>query len=190
MSTRLQLHQDSPTAVDLSRRKLPCGTKGLPRRRDRRDVERARTRQAHERRGDAALQNDQPERALEEYTEAKRLLNALQEAGALLPTDRRLADIEWFLGLTQLQLGRAESAIGHYRQAMATLRLRRASLQRAALDAQIVRLEQDAATGGSANAHGSGGADGDDPEVEQIGELLQEIDARVQEVELAMQQPH
>ena len=103
--------------------------------------------EAHERLGDAALQNEQPERAIEEYGEARRLLLELKEAGSLGSDDRRLADIEWFLGLTHLQLGHAAEAIAHYKQAMATLKLRRAGLQRAALDRQIVRPRTRCRTG-------------------------------------------
>lgn len=145
--------------------------------------------EAHERLGDAALQNDQPERALEEYTETRRLLIELKDAAVLTADDRRLADIEWYLGVTSLQLGRAEPALAHYRQAAATLRLRRAGLQRAALDQEIAVLAQAADTAGLGDG-GGGAADGGGgemvDEVEAIGELLEEIDARMSEVRQAM----
>ena len=145
--------------------------------------------EAHERLGDCALQNDQPERALEEYTQARSLLGALQQSGSLPTEDRRLADIEWYLGVTQLQLGKPALAMGHYRQAAATLRLRSAILERRSQDRKIARLSS-AAAGGSSASNGAAGddeaADAEDQrEVEQIAELLGEIDARVQEVSVA-----
>ena len=150
--------------------------------------------EAHERLGDVALQNEQPERALEEYGEARRLLMSLKDAGEIQADDRRLADIEWFLGVTHLQLGHAQEAMAHYRKAMATLRLRRAGLQRAALDRQIEGLAQEAEGSGAAGGSGGGGAEGGaeggvEEEVEQIGEILEEIEARLREVEQAIGQP-
>ena len=146
--------------------------------------------QARERLGDVALQNEQPERALEEYTEARRRLVSMREAGTLPAHDRRLADIEWCLGLCNIQMGRGEATISHYRQAAATFRLRRASLQRAALDRQIEVLarEAEAPAGG---AGGDGGNDGSEgaSEIAEIDELLVEIEARTREVQQAMQQP-
>ena len=47
--------------------------------------------QAHERLGDAAMQNDQPERAKEEYGDARLLLLGLRDAGRLDKSDRRPA---------------------------------------------------------------------------------------------------
>ena len=143
--------------------------------------------EAHERLGDCALQNEQPERALAEYGEARALLLAMKEAGGLAADARRLADIEWYLGMTRMQLGDAEGALAHYRQAAATLRLRRASLQRAALDREIVQLE--AAAGGGAEGGGAGEAGGEAEEVSQIGDLLAEIEGRTREVQQAMMQP-
>ena len=141
--------------------------------------------EAHERLGDAALQNEQPERALAEYTEAQRVLLEERSAGRLQADDRRLADIEWYLGVTKLQLGKAEEAITHYKQAAATLRLRKASLQRAALDAEIEVLQRDAANGG-AEGGGGGESGGGSEEIASIGELLEEIEARTREVQQAM----
>lgn len=51
--------------------------------------------EAHERLGDASLQNEQPERALQEYGAARALLQQLRDGGELSADDRRLADIEW-----------------------------------------------------------------------------------------------
>ena len=51
---------------------------------------------------------------------ARLLLHALRDAGALPPDDRRLADIEFFLGLACLRLADAPAARQHYRQALAT----------------------------------------------------------------------
>lgn len=105
-----------------------------------------------------------------------------------------------YLGVTELQLGHADCAVSHYRQAAANLRLRRAGLQRAALDAQIQQLARDAADVGGASGSGSsrdaaepasglGGIDGADgaEEVQQIGELLDAIEERLREVQQAMQ---
>ena len=61
--------------------------------------------EAHERLGDAAMQNDQPERAREEYADARLLLLGLRDAGQLDKSDRRLADIEFYLGVAALRLG-------------------------------------------------------------------------------------
>ena len=147
--------------------------------------------EARERLGDVALQNEQPERALEEYTEARRLLVSLREAGALPAHDRRLADIEWFLGMCNIQMRQGEAAISHYNQAAATFRLRRASLQRAALDRQIEVLarEAEAPAGGAVGDGGNDGSEGAS-EIAQIDELLVEIEARTRLlVQQAMQQP-
>ena len=61
--------------------------------------------EAHERLGDAAMQNEQPERAKEEYADARLLLLGLRDAGQLDKSDRRLADIEFYLGVAALRLG-------------------------------------------------------------------------------------
>lgn len=136
--------------------------------------------QAHERLGDAALQNEQPERALHEYGEARLLLGGLRDAGALPQHDRRVADVEFYLGVTQLQLGALDAAKSHYRQAVATLKLRRAHLQRASLDAQIAGLEQQVEGGGGGD--GGSGNEAAEAEVGEITELVQEIEVRLQEL--------
>ncbi len=147
--------------------------------------------EAHERLGDCALQNDQPERALEEYTLARTRLHALQRSGRLAADDRRLADIEWFLGVTQLQLGRAGPAVAHYRQAAATLRLRAALLERRAQDRTIARLAREAGGEAAASAEVAAvddemdSADAERHEGAQIAELLAEIEARIAEVQSA-----
>ena len=142
--------------------------------------------EAHERLGDAAMQNEQPERAKEEYADARLLLHALRDAGALPPDDRRLADIEFFLGLACLRLADAPAARQHYRQALATLRLRRANLQKAQLERQIGDLSQEVAAGDHGGAAG-GDADGqaaqEAKEVAEIGELVGEIEGRLRELE-------
>ena len=139
--------------------------------------------EAHERLGDASLQNEQAERALHEYGEARALLGGLREAGTLAADARRLADVEFYLGLTQLQLGSLDAARSHYRQAVATLKLRRANLQRARLDAQIAGLEQEVG-GGSGDAGGEAAAsEASEVEVGEITELVREIEARLQELE-------
>jgi hypothetical protein len=143
--------------------------------------------EAHERLGDCALQNEQPERALEEYTLARTRLQVLQRAGRLAADDRRLADIEWYLGVTQLQLGHAGAAVAHYRQASATLRLRGAMLERRAHDRTIARLSREAS---GAAAESAGAEDVDEAkaaeeerrEGAQIAELIGEIQARISEV--------
>ena len=89
----------------------------------RRELPRA---EAHERLGDAAMQNEQPERAKEEYADARLLLHGLRDGGALPPDDRRLADI--FVRLACLRLADAPAARQHYTHAIATLRLRRAHI--------------------------------------------------------------
>ena len=137
--------------------------------------------------------------------------------------DRRLADIEFYLGLSELQLGAREAAAAHYRQvgysrqlalahspalggslslararararslirsrtrallrrqAVATLKLRRATLQKAALEAQISALADEVDGGG-----GGGGGDGDGDsaaEVAELSKLVQEIEQRLQEL--------
>jgi tetratricopeptide (TPR) repeat protein len=143
--------------------------------------------EAHERLGDAALQNQQPERALAEYGEAHRLLVGLKDAAELPADDRRMADIQWFLGVTHLQLGHAEAAMAHYQKAAATLRLRRANLQRAALDREVERLQREAESPGLVSAAvpdgGAGGAAED--EVTQIDDIIGEIEARMREVQEA-----
>ena len=81
--------------------------------------------------------------------------------------------------MTNLQLGALDEAKAHYRQAAATLRLRRATLLRASLDEQIAGLEQAVAAGGG------GGADADtdaDAEVREISELVAEIEGRIEEL--------
>ena len=143
--------------------------------------------EAHERLGDCALQNEQPERALEEYTLARTRLHALQRAGRLASDDRRLADIEWYLGVTQLQLGHAGAAVAHYRQASATLRLRGAMLERRAHDRTIARLSREA---NGAAAESTEAEDVDEAkaaeeerrEGAQIAELIGEIQMRISEV--------
>ena len=119
----------------------------------------------------------------------KRLLLELKEGGGIGADDRRLADIEWYLGVSCLQLGRAEDALAHYRQAAASLRLRRANLQRAALDEEIAHLAQEAdAPHDAPRAAANAGAGGE--EVGAISELLDEIEARVAEVRQAMGAPN
>ena len=157
--------------------------------------------EARERLGDAALQNGQAERALEEYGAARGLLLGLRDAGELPPDDRRLADIDWYLGVTHLELGRAADAILHYRQAQVTLRLRCVNLQRVALDAESARLTreigQPSAGGGGGGGGGSGGgggggagasgvADSGIGERVEIEELIALIDERVGEIEQAV----
>ena len=53
---------------------------------------------------------------------------AARDAGALLPDDRRLADIGFFVRLACLRLADAPAARQHYTHAIATLRLRRAHI--------------------------------------------------------------
>jgi len=76
--------------------------------------------EAHERLADAALLNEQAPRALEEYSEARRLLHRLRDAGKLPQEDRHLADVEFSLGIAHLQAGDAVAAAGHYRQVRMT----------------------------------------------------------------------
>ena len=135
--------------------------------------------EAHERLGDASLQNEQPERAPGSTPAARDLLCTLREGGTLPPHDRRLADVEFYLGVTNLQLGALDEAKAHYRQAAATLRLRRATLLRASLDEQIAGLEQAVAAGGGAAADADTNADA---EVREISELVAEIEGRIEEL--------
>jgi len=163
--------------------------------------------EAHERLGDCALQNEQPERALEEYGLARERLVTLQPLSLAAPAhsraapvppdwggiewDRRMADLDWCLGLTNLQLGQGAAAIGHYRQAAATLRLRAAVLERRTHDRKIARLAREAGAGAPAvpdapdvDADADAGG-GDEAEVAQIVELVAEIEARIREVQAA-----
>ena len=151
--------------------------------------------EAHERLGDAAMQNDQPERAKEEYGDARLLLLGLRDAGRLDKSDRRLADIEFYLGVAALRLGDVPAARQHYKQASALLRLRKANLELLQQQQRRAQLEREvagqAAEGGDeVGAAGQGGAAGAvagaaewAAEMAQIDELVLEIGGRLREME-------
>lgn len=143
--------------------------------------------EAHERLGDAALQNEQPERALQEYTAARALLTSLVHSGSLPKHHRRVADVELYLGITQLQLGRLGEARGHYKQAIATLRLRCATLERAKINYQIEMLEREVGRGGGEGSEGDMGVRQTsaemDAEKEELAGLSEEIEARLRELQ-------
>lgn len=136
--------------------------------------------EAHERLGDAAMQNDQAQRAKEEYADARLLLVSLRDAGRLDKDDRRLADIEFFLGLACLRLGDTAAARQHYRQASATLRLRKAQLELQAQQHKTAQLEREVA--GEA-APGELADDSGAAEIAEIDEVVREIDGRLREME-------
>ena len=143
--------------------------------------------EAHERLGDCANQNEQPERALEEYSQARDILGQLRESSELQAEDRRISDVEWSLGMTYLQLGRGVEAISHYRQAARTLELRAAILERRAQDRKISRLSR--ATTGAVDADGveEGAApESEGTEVAEIAELVRDIEKRIQQVQAAL----
>jgi len=145
---------------------------------------------AHGRLADAALQNDQPERAADEYAAARAVLDDEVKAGRLTNDDRRLADVEFSMGVVALRRGDVGGARRHYAQASATLRLRSANLQRRALDAQIGSLSQQVAGGAAAGPSAAAApvdAAADAAEVASIAELVSEIDARLVEIDSAHQ---
>ena len=145
---------------------------------------------AHGRLADAALQNDQPERAADEYAAARAVLDDEVKAGRLTNDDRRLADVEFSMGVVALRRGDVGGARHHYAQASATLRLRSANLQRRALDAQISGLSQQVAGGAAAGPSAAAApvdAAADAAEVASIAELVAEIDARLVEIDTAHQ---
>ena len=164
--------------------------------------------EAHERLGDAAMQNDQPERAKEEYGDARLLLLGLRDAGRLDKSDRRLADIEFYLGVAALRLGDVPAARQHYKQASALLRLRKANLELLQQQQRRAQLEREVAgqaaeggdevgaagQGGAAGAAGAAGAVAGAAgavagaaewaaEMAQIDELVLEIGGRLREME-------
>lgn len=143
--------------------------------------------EAHERLADAALLNEQPHRALEELHKARALLHALRDRKVLPHDDRHLADVDFSLGIAQLQAGDAAAAAAHYRQAVRILMLRQAKLQRQLVDAQIEKLsaEVHAAPGeGAAAADEAAEAAnaGMEAEVASIGQITQEIEKRLGEI--------
>ena len=145
---------------------------------------------AHGRLADAALQNDQPERAADEYAAARAVLDDEVKAGRLTNDDRRLADVEFSMGVVALRRGDVGGARRHYAQASAALRLRSANLQRRALDAQISGLSQQVAGGAAAGPSAAAApvdAAADAAEVASIAELVAEIDARLIEIDSAHQ---
>ena len=142
---------------------------------------------AHGRLADAALQNDQPERAADEYAAARAVLDDEVKAGRLTNDDRRLADVEFSMGVVALRRGDVGGARRHYTQASATLRLRSANLQRRALDAQIGSLSQQVAGGAAGPSAAATPVDAaaDAAEVASIAELVAEIDVRIVEIDSA-----
>ena len=139
--------------------------------------------EARERLGDAALLNEQAERAIEEYSAARKILSELLEAGRLQRDDRRLADIEFYLGMSELQHGSRDAARRHYQQAAVTLRLRRAQLQRAALETEIDALTTAAEAGGSHPGGETGKEATSCGEAEEISQIVVEIEQRIAELD-------
>ena len=110
--------------------------------------------------------------------------------------DRRLADIQWYLGVAHLELRRPADALGHYRRAAATLRLRHAILARSAHDRDIARLTCEAAAAGTpptadADAAHADAAHADaaheEQELAQLKELLADMDERIGQVQRVLQ---
>lgn len=138
--------------------------------------------EAHERLADAALLNEQPHRALEELHKARALLHALRDGGELPHDDRHLADIDFSLGIAQLQAGDAAAAASHYRQAMRILTLRQAKMRRRLVDAQIERLSGEVDAGAAAADEEAAANAEMEAEVESIGEIIAAIENRLSEI--------
>jgi tetratricopeptide (TPR) repeat protein len=146
--------------------------------------------EAHERLADAAQLNEQPHRALEELHKARALLHTLRDQNVLPHDDRHLADVEFSLGVAQLQAGDAAAAAAHYRQAVRILTLRQAKGRRRQIDAQIELLsgEVGAAPGGGVapDAAAEAADAGVEAEVSSIGEIIREIEKRLGEIDAAL----
>jgi len=141
--------------------------------------------EAHERLADASLLNEQPLRALEELHKARTLLHTLRDTSSLPPDDRRLADVEFSLGIAQLQAGNASAATAHYHQAARVLSLRKAKLERSLADAKIAKLSGE--VDGVVQPCGTEGclSQAEEDEIKFIGEIIGDIENRLNEIRAA-----
>jgi len=134
--------------------------------------------EAHERLADAALQNSQPERALEEYEAARSLLFTLKNSDRIREDEQRLADIEFYLGVAHLHGGNATKARQHYGQAASILRLRSANLQKEILERQIAELSNQVGGAAEEEIHSARSDSTAKEEIARIAALVDEIDSR------------
>ena len=87
-----------------------------------------------------------------------------------------------FLGIACLRLGDAAAARQHYRQASATLRLRKAQLELSAQQQRTAQLEREVA-GEAGPADAAGAEEAQAAEIAEIDDVVREIDGRLREME-------